>query len=84
MNNRQMKTLKAIFSHPAPRTLAWDDLVSLLLALECAEEKDGGSHFAFLRDNQKVDFHRPHPGKELKPYQIRDARTFLAKIGVEP
>lgn len=27
-------------------------------------------------------FHRPHPQKEAKPYQVRDARTFLEKAGV--
>jgi predicted RNA binding protein YcfA (HicA-like mRNA interferase family) len=84
MNSKHRKTLEAIFSSPTPKTLAWDDLVSLLLALGCDMEKDGGSHFAFRRDSQKADFHRPHPGKELKPYQVRDAQTFLVKIGVEP
>jgi hypothetical protein len=24
-------------------------------------------------------FHRPHPQKEAKPYQVRDARRFLSK-----
>ena len=84
MNNKQRKTLKAIFSQPAPKNLAWDDFISLLCALGCDMEKDGGSHFAFRRDNQKVDFHRPHPGKELKRYQVEDARDFLTKIGIKP
>lgn len=26
----------------------------------------------------------PETGKEAKPYQIRDAREFLRRIGVEP
>jgi len=84
MNSKQRKTLEAIFSLPTPKNLTWDALVSLLRALGCDMEKDGGSHFAFRRDNQKVDFHRPHPGKELKPYQVRDAKAFLIKIGVKP
>ena len=84
MNSKQRKTLEAIFSHPTPKNVAWDDLVSLLCALGCDMEKDGGSHFAFRRNNLKSDFHRPHPGKELKPYQVRDAKVFLVKIGVEP
>lgn len=29
-------------------------------------------------------FHRPHPRKEAKPYQVRDARRFLEQIGVTP
>ncbi|MDR2820249.1 MAG: type II toxin-antitoxin system HicA family toxin [Desulfovibrio sp.] len=84
MNSGQRKTLAAIFSNPTPKALAWDDLVSLLLALECDMEKDGGSHFAFRRNNKKIDFHRPHPGKEIKPYQVRDAKNFLINIGVTP
>jgi hypothetical protein len=47
-------------------------------------EKDGGSHFAFRRNNKKIDFHRPHPGREIKPYQVRDAKSFLINIGVTP
>jgi len=84
VNTKQRKTLEAIFSHPTPKNLAWDDLVSLLSALGCDMEKDGGAHFAFRRNNQKADFHRPHPGKELKRYQVEDAKTFLVKIGVTP
>ena len=68
MNSKQRKTLEVIFSLPTPKNLAWDDLVSLLRALGCDMVKDGGSHFAFRLDKQKADFHRPHPGKELKPY----------------
>jgi hypothetical protein len=29
-------------------------------------------------------FHRPHPEKEAKRYQVRDAREFLIKAGVTP
>jgi hypothetical protein len=29
-------------------------------------------------------FHRPHPQKEAKPYQVRDAQAFLEKAGVLP
>jgi hypothetical protein len=84
MNSKQRKTLEAIFSLPTPKNLTWDDLVSLFRALDCDIEKGDGSRFAFRRNNQKTDFHRPHPGKELKRYQVEDARTFLTKIGVKP
>ena len=84
MNSKRKKTLEAVFSHPTPKNIAWDDLVSLLRALGCDMVKDGGSHFAFKRDNHKVDFHRPHPGKELKLYQVEDAKAFFIKIGVKP
>jgi hypothetical protein len=31
-----------------------------------------------------ASFHRPHPDKEAKQYQVRDARAFLKRIGVTP
>ncbi len=31
-----------------------------------------------------ASFHRPHPAKEAKRYQVRDARDFLTKSGVVP
>ena len=76
--------MEAIFSRPTPKNLAWNDLVSLLSALGCDMVKDGGSHFAFKLDNHKTDFHRPHPDRELKRYQVEDAKAFLIKIGVAP
>jgi hypothetical protein len=36
---------------------------------------------------QRIDnatFHRPHPKKEAKPYQVRDARRFLEEAGIKP
>ena len=38
----------------------------------------------FHKDEIIASFHRPHPKKEAKPYQVRDARTFLRQLGVEP
>lgn len=34
--------------------------------------------------NDVIAFHRPHPDKEAKPYQVRDARVFLEQAGVTP
>jgi hypothetical protein len=84
MTNKHRKTLVAIFSKPTPTSIVWADLVSLLLAIGCDMDTDGGSHFAFRRGGEKIDFHRPHPGKELKRYQVSDAREFLRRIEVTP
>ena len=43
-----------------------------------------GSRVRFVYGNFVATFHRPHPGKDAKPYQVRDARTFLEEIGVTP
>ncbi|MDR2893522.1 MAG: type II toxin-antitoxin system HicA family toxin [Deltaproteobacteria bacterium] len=84
MNSNQRKTLTAIFASPTPKNLAWADIESLLLALDCKLIEGSGSRIAFIRDGRKADFHRPHPGKEAKPYQVRNARDFLNTLGVRP
>ena len=38
----------------------------------------------FEKDGEVETFHRPHPTKEAKRYQIRAERAFLQKIGVTP
>ncbi len=84
MNSKQRKTLASVFSSPTPKNIAWADIESLLLAIGCELIEGSGSRIAFIRDGQKADFHRPHPGKEAKPYQVRNAKDFLTKLGVEP
>jgi hypothetical protein len=37
-----------------------------------------------VKDGNVSSFHRPHPEKEAKRYQVKDAREFLALIGVTP
>ncbi|MCL2043628.1 MAG: type II toxin-antitoxin system HicA family toxin [Treponema sp.] len=84
MNNKQRKTLAAIFSNPTPKTMVWADIEALLLAIGCEIIEGDGSRVRFIRDNVIGYFHRPHQKKEAAPYQIRDAKTFLTKLGVEP
>jgi len=36
----------------------------------------------FHSHGEKADFHRPHPGKEAKRYQVRNASDFLTRTGV--
>jgi len=43
-----------------------------------------GSRVRFELNGVIATFHRPHPQKEAKPYQVRDARRFLEQAGVKP
>ena len=38
----------------------------------------------FEKDGEVETFHRPHPAKEAKRYQVRAARAFLERIGITP
>ena len=84
MNGAHKKTLAAIFSKPAPLSITWSALVSLLLACGCDKQERAGSRVSFAHETTSLDLHKPHPQKELKPYQVRLAREFLEKIGKRP
>jgi hypothetical protein len=84
MNNKQRKTREAIFSTPTPKSLPWSDVESLFKALGCGVFEGDGSKVTFSRNGESVSFHRPHPQKEIRAYQVRIAREFLKKIGEMP
>lgn len=84
MNSKQRRTLEAIFADPVSGTIAWDAVESLLKAAGCKVVEGSGSRVRFEFDGVIGTFHRPHPAKEAKRYQIRLAREFLTKIGVRP
>jgi hypothetical protein len=86
VNNRHRKTLAAIFAEAPPVSLDWAAIEALFVAAGCDVVEGSGSRVRFVHVHGGVvaSFHRPHPGKEAKRYQIRDAREFLTRIGVAP
>ncbi len=81
MNSSQQKTLEQVFAVPVRKNIAWRDIESLFIAIGCEVIEGSGSRVAFRFDQLRADFHRPHPNKEAKPYQVRDAREFLMALG---
>lgn len=65
-------------------SLAWKDIESLFIALNIEVIEGRGSRVRFFKESVVASFHRAHPKKEAKPYQVRDARAFLKQLGVEP
>ena len=84
MNKIHQKTLKTIFKKPVPAALEWRLIESLFRAVGASVIEGSGSRVRFELNGVIGTFHRPHPNKEAKPYQVRDARTFLEKVGVIP
>lgn len=84
MKSRHTKTLQAIFAKPTTPTLEWSHIESLLIALGCQVIEGRGSRVRFAFNNTITTFHRPHPEKEAKPYQVEQARDFLTAIGAKP
>lgn len=84
MNNRHRKTLEAVFSDPVSGTLEWSALEGLLIAAGCNVIEGSGSRVRFEKGGEIETFHRPHPAKEAKRYQVRAARAYLIRLGVTP
>ncbi len=84
MKNAHRKTLEAIFQRPTPTSLEWRRIEALFLALDARLIEGSGSRVRFELKGVVATFHRLHPQKEAKPYQVKDARDFLEKVGVKP
>ena len=84
MNSKQRKTLNLIYTNPTPKSLEWSAIENLLLAIGAKLIEGNGSRVRFYKGEVTATFHRPHPQKEAKPYQVKDARNFLTQLGVAP
>lgn len=84
MRKIHQKTLEAIFKQPTPATLEWHRIEALFSACGAKTIEGSGSRVRFVFNNVVATFHRPHPEKEAKPYQVKDAKMFLEKIGITP
>lgn len=84
MNRTHQRTLAAIYSNPVPATLEWRKIEALLVALGAQVVEGSGSRVAFVLHGKRADFHRPHPGKEAKRYQVRAVREFLESVEITP
>lgn len=84
MNTYQRTTLELDLRKPVPKTLEWLRLESLLVSLGARTVEGRGSRVRFELNGAIATFHRPHPDKHAKPYQVRDVRQFLEQAGVTP
>ena len=84
MNSKQKKIFAAIFKDPVSGTIEWTAIESLLVAAGSTVIEGNGSRVKFEKDGEMESFHRPHPVKEAKRYQVRSARDYLIRIGVKP
>jgi hypothetical protein len=82
MNAAHRKTLAAILTTPTPTALEWRRIEALFVALGAQVIEGRGSRVRFELNGVIATFHRPHPSKEAKPYQVRDARDFLIQAGI--
>ncbi|WP_423207195.1 type II toxin-antitoxin system HicA family toxin [Paracoccus yeei] len=84
MNSKHRRTLQIVFTEPVSGTVEWASIEALLVAVGCRIIEGSGSRVKFEKDGEVESFHRPHPAKEAKRYQVRAARAYLVRLGIEP
>ncbi|MEB0140186.1 MULTISPECIES: type II toxin-antitoxin system HicA family toxin [unclassified Undibacterium] len=77
MNSKHLSTLADIFTDPVSAALEWRKIEALFIACGAITVEGNGSRVRFELNDVVATFHRPHPEKEAKRYQVRDAREFL-------
>ena len=69
-----------------PKDFTFDDAATLLKYLEYLQSNKGktsGSRVLFYREGfPPILLHKPHPQKELKPYQVRQLLEMLEQEGL--
>ena len=84
MNAKHKKILQLVFTKPTLNTIAWKDIENLMASLGAKIREGKGSAGVFILNNKIFPFHRPHPQKEAKRYQVEDLRKFLTEMGITP
>jgi hypothetical protein len=57
--------------NPILKNIKWVDVKSLILSLDGIIKQGEGSRIRIVLGGISVNIHTPHPGNELKPYQVR-------------
>jgi hypothetical protein len=83
--SKEEKLLKRFLAKP--KDFSYDELTRLLKGFgysEIALGKTSGSRIAFFNDETKhiIRLHRPHPGNELKRYQLDQVIDELEERGI--
>ncbi|MCE5255779.1 MAG: type II toxin-antitoxin system HicA family toxin [Spirochaetaceae bacterium] len=83
--SKDEKLLKRFLARP--KNFTYDELRKLLKSFGYVEDQQGktsGSRVAFYNENTQhiIRLHKPHPGNELKMYQIDLIREELKERGL--
>lgn len=81
MQRRHRKTLDEIFQKPDRKDILWSEFLTLLRALGADITEKGGSMVGIRLNGRYAVFHKPHPGNEIYPSDLKRIRRFLVESG---
>jgi hypothetical protein len=83
MNNRQRRTLQAIFERPERADIRWADIESMLKSHGAKITEGRGSRVRIALNGSLAVFHRPHPRKVTRKGALKSMRRFLNQAGIK-
>lgn len=66
-----------------PKDFTYNEMKTLLGYLGFEEDNKGttsGSRVQFIKDEHTILLHKPHPGNQLKPYQVKNVVIELRNL----
>jgi len=84
VNAKHRKTLVAVFARPTLASIPFSEIEALIKTLGGTVTEREGSRIKIELKGEQWRCHRPHPGKEMKRYQVEEARELLERVGVRP
>ena len=84
MKAKHRRTLEAIFAVPTRAGIVFSDIEALVTAIGGKVREGEGSRVVFELNGIRRYFHRPHPGKEAKEYQVEELREWFKYLEVIP
>jgi hypothetical protein len=82
IKGRHRHTLEALFAHPLPHNLRWNDIVGLIGAIGSCQEKSNGEFVLEVAGKRHL-MRKPHD-KDLTSSEVMDLRHFLQQAGCSP
>lgn len=80
--SKKEKLLRRIMGKPPNKNITYDELETLLNSMGYDKIEGSGSRVSFYHSgkNHLIELHKPHPGNELKLYQILKIQKKLEEI----
>ena len=82
MRRKHRRTLAEIFESPTRSGIRWEDIESLLLALDAEIEERAGSRISIRLGGNRTHVHRPHPRPEASKGLVETIRELLLQSGI--
>ena len=79
MRRKHLRTLAAILETPTRSGIRWEDIESLLLALDAEIEERAGSRISIRLAGIRTHAHRPHPRPEASKGLVETIRDLLVQ-----